>query len=256
MDILDPILLLFGFTGVIFMCGGALLVGRLLDPIFRVRQKRRFLRVNDLVLYLVSKDGKTVRPQVINADQDVFTFKNKLYVVEKGKIYRKTQKNVGGKPVLDEKGQPVYEMEGGFSFTPTEGNSPVRHEEGTPIMFVDDEHIKPVDFYYEAANVSPSGAGSAISAWITNQIVKGLVGNDKQAKYMLWGIIIIGILLLANLALTYKGMEAANMANAKLDAPGGTGQTVQNNTLIITQPKAKAEGVIHVREVPGLQEDV
>ena len=249
----DAALILLGFTGVILSWGLFLLIGRLLDPIYRVRQMRRFLRRNWLVMYFVSKDAKNIQPHVINADDDVFTFRDKLYVVENGKIYRKIQKNVGGKPVLDEKGQPVYEMEGGFSFNPKEGAKPVRYEEGTPVIFTDNEHIKPVDFFAEEhKEVAPAGAGSAINAWITNQIAKGLVGENKQAKYLLWGVIIIGLLLLANLAISYKNMEATNEIKAKCIAPESTGQTVQNNTLIISQPKAKTEGVTYVSGVPGL----
>lgn len=252
MDSFESALILVGFTFVILSWGLFLIAGRMLDPIYRVRQMRRFLRRNWLVLYLVSKDAKTIQPRVINADEDAFTYKNNLFVVEKGKIYRKTQSDIGGKPALDKDGKPIYEKQGGFSFSPEEGQKPVKYEEGTPVIFADNEHIKPVDFYGEESKVTPSGVGSALNAWVTNQISKGLQGNEQKNKYILFVVIAACLLLLANIALTYKAMESSNAigANCEIKTTNDKG-TVQNGTLIITQ-KTKAEGVQYVGRVSGL----
>ena len=236
---LDATFMLLAGVGVLFFGGFCVLVGRLLDPMFRVRQLRRFLRKNYLVLYFVSKDGKTILPRVINADDDTFMHKGALYVVEKGKIWRRMQGEAGS--------AAVELKEGGFNFNPTEGERPVRYEEGVPVIYMDNEHIKPLQFSNEEAKVTPSGVGSAVNAWISNQIAKGLVGENK---YLTIGLIVIGLLVLISAFFSYQANDQlGGIREACLTTAAG-GSNIQNGTMIITQPKAKAEGVYYVRSLP------
>lgn len=230
---MDTVFIMFASMGILFSICLALVCGRALDPIWRIKQLRRFIKRNYMLLIFVSKDGKTLQYRTINADEDAFIHRGSMYVVEKGKIYRKVQREVGGKPVFDK--------EGGFSFKPEEGNSPIRYEEGVPVIYVDNEHIKPLGFDNEESRITPSATGAALNAWVTNQINKGLAGTNKNL--LLFAAIIFGILLLANLAISYKAMEASNGAMATCGVAGNTnGGVVQNGTLIITQPKVNTKG--------------
>jgi hypothetical protein len=228
---LDATFILLAGVGVLFFGGFCVLVGRLLDPMFRVRQLRRFLRRNYLVLYFVSKDGKTILPRVINADDDTFMHKGALYVVEKGKIWRRMQGEAGS--------AAVELKEGGFNFNPSEGERPVRYEEGVPVIYMDNEHIKPLQFSNEEAKVTPSGVGSAINAWVSNQIAKGLVGENK---FLNIGLLIIGILALCGLFFSYQANDQIGAIKASCTNTQGAGSSVQNGTLIISQPAVKTEG--------------
>jgi hypothetical protein len=116
---------------------------------------------------------------------------------------------------------------------------------------VDNEHVTPLQFNNEDTKVTPSGAGSAVNAWIINQIAKGLVGENK---YITIGLIIIGLLAIASLYFGYQANSKIDtlMANGCSPAPAGTGQIVKNNTVIISQPITKTEGVIYDYRVSGL----
>jgi hypothetical protein len=193
---LDATFILLAGVGVIFFGGFCLLIGRMLDPMFRTRQLRRFLKKNYLILYFVSKDGKTIQPRIINADDDTFMHKGCLYVVEKGKIWRKLEGKAGT--------VAIELKEGGFNFNPSEGERPVRYEEGVPVIYMDNEHIKPLSFSNEEIKVTPSGVGSAINSWVSNQIAKGLVGENK---YLTIGLIIIGLLVLISAFFGYQAQD-------------------------------------------------
>lgn len=230
MELLDPTVILLAFMGALFLGAGGILLGRALDPKWRVRQFRRFLKTNHVILYLVSKDSKNIFPKVINADEDAITWKGNLWVIENNRIWREA-------PAEFANGKKIAERSklDGFNFNPSEGQSAIRHEEGTPIILVDSDHIKPIRFAEEPTNVTPSGAGSSLNSWVINQIAKGLVGANKNLNLFL---IIIALIALVGVLLSYQAQanagECKDLVKTMCVQVLPEGQKIVNNTLIIT----------------------
>lgn len=199
---------------IVFLLG--LLIGRMLDPYYRIRQMRRFLKKDYIILKKVGKDAKTILARIINAESTAFLNRGSIWVVEKGRIYR----DLG-----IEKGTNVRIKEGGFDFRPGMSEVPIRYEEGVPVIYVDDEHLKPLNFNNEEALVTPSGAGGALVAWVLNQIAKG--ASDIQ-KYTIF-FIILGLLATASLYFAWQANGQLNDLKGQIAAAPapytGTNQT-------------------------------
>lgn len=230
---LDAALLWIGALLALAMLLLGLFIGRMLDPYYRIRQMRRFLKRDYLILKKVGKDAKTIIARIINAESTAFLHRGGVWVVEKGRIYR----DLGF-----EKGGNVRIKEGGFDFRPGMSEVKISYEEGVPVIYVDDEHIKPLNFNNEEALTSPSGAGGAIVAWVLNQIAKG--AGDMQ-KYTIF-FILLGLLATASLYFAWQANGQIGDIKTKLDnvvVVTAQNNTAQNNTLVIT-----ASGVSTIAE--------
>ena len=231
---LDAVFILMaGMVALVALCLG-LLVGRMLDPMYRIKQLRKFLKRNYIIMYFVSKDGKTLLPRMVNADEDVVLNKGGLWTVEKGKIFRK---------LPPQPGSTVPIKEGGFNFNQADNPEIVRYEEGVPVIFVDNEHIKPLQFNNEDAKVTPSGVGAAINAWVTNAIAKGLAGVQKNMQILLY-IILFLMVIVAYFSYDTNGKvgDCKTAAVAQTQSKIPVGGSVQNGTLVINQPGVTGGG--------------
>ena len=131
MDVTDPVFLTLLMGAFVILVGGALAIGRLLDPKFRLRQKRRFLRVNEILLNHVNKDTKTILPRIVNADEDVFLHHNSIWLVEKGKIYRLLNVVRGLGNVLKDCPKIIHDGKEGY-FIPIDKSQGFNIKEETP----------------------------------------------------------------------------------------------------------------------------
>mgnify|MGYP001342074995 CR=1 FL=1 len=179
------------FIAVFCVAIGAL-VGRMLDTAFRGKTLRSMLKKNYGYLCIVSKDNKNIRPILVNFEKDVFMLGDKQWAATKGRIYRMDK---------EEKG-----------FFVSDNN--IRWQEGLPCIYVDEDSLKPLDFWQDAGLVKPGEVGSLLTAWTTNQIAKGLLGMQKKE----WIIYIVIILALIAAVLSYQTMTIAGATDAKVTA--------------------------------------
>lgn len=181
----------------------AYVAGKYTDPIARAKMLRRVLRKNYITIGVVSKDHKTVRYKCWNAKSDVMNVNGKLWVGQENRIYRKDK------------------TEEGFGINE---NTPIHFEEGVPVIYVDEDTIKPIDFYPEKEVVKPAGLSEALNAWNLNQLAKGLA-QVQQLQLLLYVILAIAAIG------AYFAFDADGKAAKALDASTWTVNTLNSSTV-------------------------
>lgn len=180
----------------------AFVVAKYQDIYWRVKLFRKTFKRNLYILERVSKDGKTRTARMINLDGDTFDVGNYKWVVKNARIYRKDKESAG--------------------FKVSKNN--IAWEEGVPIITVDEDSIKPLDFYKEDATIRPEELGSTLSAWVMNQLAKGFAMIKNQDLWL--KLIAVGVLI--NLLMAYTTMDGVGkIQNAlKSQAAPTTGTVV------------------------------
>jgi len=215
--IMDLILIVIFTIAAIGMAGIAFLVAKYQDIVWRCKTFRKTFKRNVVILERVSKDNKTRTSRMINLDGDMFNVSGFTWVVRKSRIYRKDKENEGFKI----------------------GKKDINWEEGVPIITVDEDTIKPLDFYKDDSTIRPEELGSTLSAWVMNQLAKGFAAIKSQD--LLLKIVLVAVVI--NLLLSYTTMDAVGKLQTQgkaQDNPTGTvvpqGGTVQNGSIVIKQP--------------------
>ncbi len=183
---------------------------------------RKYLKQDTHMLYILSKDEKGIKPRLINFQDDALNIADKIWLVKKGRIYRRDKPEMGA--YLEKKN--------------------VKWEEGLPVIFLDYDTLKPRDFYPEESTAKPGELGSVLSAWVNNQLAKGMAAIKNQDMILK----IIAVLCVISVFLAYTAMDTAGKTLdevKKLEQPAqpkGTAGTVVNGSLVITQPGVKPNG--------------
>lgn len=216
---MDTITMAILFVGILFFVILAFLVGKYQDIVWRCKTFRKYLKKNFIILERVSKDGKTRTARMINLDGDIFNVGNYTWVSKGGRIYRKDKESEGFKA----------------------GRHNVAWEEGVPILTVDEDSIKPLDFYKEDSTIKPEELGSTVSAWVMNQLAKGFATMKNQD---LW-IKLIMVLCVINLLISYTVMDGvgklqkqgiqAPAASGTVTPQGGATSATANGSIVIKQ---------------------
>jgi hypothetical protein len=85
----------------------------------------------------------------------------------------------------------------------------LRWEEGVPSVYVDKDSLKPVDFYAERGEVKPEEVGATLTAWVNNQLAKGLA-SIKQHQLLLILCIVCSLAAAGVAYLTYQQATQIN----------------------------------------------
>lgn len=158
------------------------IVAKWFDPYFRARIMRRALKKDYGILAIVSKDAKNILKMVVNFEKDTINIAGKVWVITQHYVYREDKK------------------ERGFVM----GKAHVKWEEGVPAVYVEQDSIKPLDFFSDRTPVKPEEIGSFLSAWVNNQLAK----NISQVKNQQILIFIVILLCGLTLAIAYMNLNA------------------------------------------------
>lgn len=231
---MDEIIILLGLAGIII----SFIFGRALDQTYKAKIYRQiFKKRNYIVVGIVSKDNKTVKEVVVNAEGDVIRVGNKVWIIEQGRIYRKDKTNEGfffadAVPIKGEDGKPDFT-------TLTPKKDIVRWNEGVPIVYVDEDHLKPLDYFKDENNlVKPEGVGATLNSWNINQQAKQLLGT-KKTDLTTW-LLVGGIVLVLILSWTnFTGIE--DLKNSGISCTAAQNQSTQTGAdgterIVIGQP--------------------
>lgn len=167
----DYDMLILGLAGVL-LGTACLLVGRLLDPTWRAKQERRWLRRNTFVLGLVSNDKKTVNRQTVNLESSrIELSKDKIIIIDKQRIYR------------EDKPQEGFFVSKRY----------VKWDEGVPTIYIYEDSLLPADFNTEPSKVSPQEIGSSLVAFVQLQIAMAYTAIKRTEMYF---FIVMGLCLI------------------------------------------------------------
>jgi hypothetical protein len=216
MDGTELLLVMFGF---IFFVLLAFFAGRSRDMIWRAKFCRNYLKQKVLLIERVSKDLKTRTLHIINTQTDVINLDGKMWVVDKDRIYRKNKQEQG--TVLSA--------------------AKVKYEEGVPIITLDDDSIKPLDYFPEQSSVKPAQLGATLSSWVINQIAKNAAQLKNSDLWMkIAAICAAASVLIAGGAFmkaseTYDLVKGGAAAQPTPQLPKG-GSVNANGTIVIKGP--------------------
>jgi len=172
--------------------GAGWIIGRAMDLHYRAKLMKQFFKKDYGLVGLVSKDWKTIKYRIANFSKDYIQVgKNEVWIIESSHIYRQDKPEKG--------------------FYAEEHN--VKWEEGVPVIYVDRDNLKPIDFYPQTGNVKPEQVGAVLNAWVANAMAKGALAMKNQ-QMMLLICILVGLLAFG---MAYMAWQGVNQTNAKLD---------------------------------------
>jgi uncharacterized membrane protein YphA (DoxX/SURF4 family) len=132
----------------------AFMVAKFTDMFWKIKQQRQFMKKDFHLLGVVSKDRKAIKYQIFLPESSVIWNGMEMWTVLSNRIYRQAKPDDGF--VLKEEH--------------------VKWIEGIPVLFVDEENFRPLDFWFdETTNAKPGEAGAILKSWVVNQAAKAAV---------------------------------------------------------------------------------
>ena len=197
----DAILIIYASLGIILALGVGWLVGKSMDLHWRTKQLRNLLKKDYAILNIFNKDNKTIKSTMVDLGKDEMKVNDELWMIDQRHIFRSDKR------------------EKGFFA----GDQQMKWQEGVPMLFVDHDHIKPIEFYPPEGTTKPA----EISAWLTsknaNELAKSKKAQDSLRTLLL---VAVGCILLLGVGI-YLCYGAIGSANATC---ASTGAMVQNFT--------------------------
>jgi hypothetical protein len=191
----DAILIIYASVGIVAALGVGWVVGRLMDLEWRTKQLRNFLKKDYAILRIFNKDGKTIKSTMVDLGKDEMKVGEELWMIDQRHIYRSDKREKGF-----------------FS-----GDQQMKWEEGVPTLFVDRDHIKPIEFYPPEGTTKPA----EISAWLTSKSANELAKSKKAAESARTLLLVaIGCIMLLGVGiyLCYGSIGSANATCAGVAA--------------------------------------
>lgn len=177
-EIIVMYLVIAGAVFSIFTLG----IGRLLDPIYRVKLLRKLTKKNFIILAIMSDDRKNIDLRVVNANSGVIRVNNFAWIMKKDRIYREDKTNMG------------------FIINQTD----IKYREGVPIVYVDRDNIKPISFIESKTNIRPEELGVNLDEWVETEKEKDKLAS-KNMQMIITGVTII--ILLGALFFAYSAND-------------------------------------------------
>lgn len=182
--------IMLAFLGIFFF---AFIFGKWADPIFRCKMLRQLTKKNYMVIAIVQKDGRTISQRVVNAEKDVAIVNNALWVILGGRVYRRDKTGSSKKKDILNAFEKGTKEEADFQIKADN----IVFEEGVPTVYLDSDTITPLDFYRDKATIKPEEVGSALLAYVYNQLAKAMASVSNIRLLLL--IILAGVLICAGL---------------------------------------------------------
>jgi hypothetical protein len=145
MNIVYTILILF------FGMITAFLLARWLDPFWRTKQLRKWLKKNYFLIYIVSVNGSRVTPHVINVDNGSIKHDDQIWICENGKII--------------EEGKPEFQI----NLKKLEPKFIKWRDETVPTMYVSADSLVPLEFDKFEREVNPKTLSNVLKSAYINE---------------------------------------------------------------------------------------
>lgn len=187
---IDTVTLIWVSFGGLICVGVGLLFGRILDIHWRAKTLRSMLKRDYGLINIVNKDYKVIKSTMIDFNADELQVGPERWISNKHHIYRKDKR---------EKGFFVDE-------------TCVKWEEGVPVIYVDHDHLTPVDFYPPDGTTKPIEISAWLTAWDINQRAKEGKGASQQKTIL----IILAILVVGALVMLYYNLQTSWDTQAKV----------------------------------------
>lgn len=188
MDIILTLMLTV-LTGV-----GAFVAGKWTDIYWRIKIKRQIQKKDYHIAEIVSKDKKSKTQQVFLPEQSMIWNGMESYTVENGRVYRTS------KP------------DDGFHI----GEENIRWKEGIPVLTIDADTFRPLDYDFKNTTGVKSGeVGAILKSWEVNQAAKATVtafAEMKKAQTIVMIVLAVSVLCLLVAGLTF--MDVGEMKKA------------------------------------------
>jgi hypothetical protein len=208
MEILD--LVLGAFLGVAIGGGIGYLAGKWFDIHWRAKFQRNSMKKEMMIFRILNKDKHSMREMLVNVEGDYKLLKDKGFLCENGRIWRTNLDNLevlpGGELNLkgkkDEKtGEEMpINKDDGFMITSPETIKKVKWEQGVPILYIDEDSFRPIDFYEDSTNkTNPKNVANMLSTLVNIEVARKLANKTQDIFTIL---IIVG--LVANIFLSYS----------------------------------------------------
>jgi len=242
-DILGTILGIF--IGVALGGGIGYMAGKWFDIHWRAKFMRDSMKKEMFIFRILNKDKHSMRELLVNVTGDYKLLKDKGFLAENGRIWRTNIDNMGifpngnvnFKPQKDEKtGEEIpINKDDGFIINSPDTIQKVKWEQGVPILYIDEDLFRPIDFYEDTTNkTNPKNVANMLSMLVNIEVARKLANKTQDIFTIL---IIVGIV--ANGFLSYSNGGAIGDLDQKvsvIDARTTTIESVQNaytNTTVI-----------------------
>lgn len=170
-------LVIYSAFGIVIALGLGWFVGRIMDLQWRTKQLRSLLKRDYGMLVIFNKDNRTIKSTMVDFGKDELQVKSEKWCVENRHIYRADKREKG--------------------FFANEAT--IKWEEGVPIVFVDHDHLKPIDFIPPEGTTKPVEISAWLNSWVANQLAK----RSKATDQLKWLVIICLICAMAAAGLAY-----------------------------------------------------
>lgn len=219
-------LILIGMAVVLitgFLMAFSWLWGKLADPDFRCKFYRTYLGKDAYILGIFSKDLRSIKRVVFNAESDVIMHDSNMWLVLKGRVVREDKsKNTATEGVKDlrinifpakQKEMKVKEETGFFIDAIREK---IKWEEGVPVIYVHSDNFIPLSFGEMPVDVKSEEIGATINAYNQLMFLKAL-RQAKMLEYMVVVSVIMSVLCLGVAALNYFTMSSVQAQTQHLN---------------------------------------
>jgi hypothetical protein len=215
------------FILAIFLGGGGLLFGKWSDIFWRAKIKRNQLKEEVVIIGKLNKDRKTLRLVDVAPNYGIVKVGEYLWIYDGVKAWRayvelnenrvmNVQKrfapkfielSIGEKLAITEKmgrGQKTQSIPASAIHHETEkvflvNEDNIKWNEGVPIIFVDEEHLTPINF----ENTTPEANSLEISGWLNSYIENEKRKDTKKKQGMDLMQILVILLIIGCLGLGY-----------------------------------------------------
>jgi Na+-transporting NADH:ubiquinone oxidoreductase subunit NqrC len=203
------------------------IIGKLQDSKFLCKQLRQFTKKNYIVLNIVDKDKRGMISKVVNADSDMIDTGGYTWFAKRNQIYRSMNEGIN---LENLKENMNFEVEDLTAYIDLNLNSfkvsqrTIKWEEGVPVIYVDRDNVKPLDFFQpDNSGVKPNELSPANRSWVANQIAK------DQAQSQMLVLLVVGALLFSGVAAFFAYTVNGNLEKMQkqIDTIAGTTSTIK-----------------------------
>jgi hypothetical protein len=215
---------------------GGLAFGKWQDTFFRAKMKRMLMKKDVVIIGIVNQDKRSLRFVDILPEYGVIKVGDYLWIYDGSKAYRaSTQNNINritvyNKEQIKKQALTAEERKSIFDFIKPKGKEThipegllvkdqekmfevkedfIRWQEGVPVIYVDEQHLTPLDFEGGKSEVTPIEISPVIGGYVDNQILK----NKQKKKDMDFVPIVMAILVLVAAGVSYIAMTEAQKAS-------------------------------------------
>lgn len=215
---------------------GGLAFGKWQDTFFRAKMKRMLMKKDVVIIGVVNQDKRSLRFVDLLPEYGVIKVGDYMWIYDGSKAYRASTSNnvnkitVYNKDEIKKQALTAQDRKSIFEFIKPRGKEThipegllvkdqekmfeikedfIRWQEGVPVIYVDEQHLTPLNFEGGKSEVTPIEISPVIGGYVDNQILK----NKQKKKDMDLVPIVMCILVLVAAGVSYISMTEAQKAS-------------------------------------------